>query len=78
MLRLPGKLPDLVLTDAQRRMIALGDREKGVEIFWDTAEIVISLYSNGLMRRSAVRTGRRLREFAFTTDKGRALVGIQR
>lgn len=64
----------MILTDDQRRMLALGDREKGVEIFWNTAEVVTPLYSQGLMRRSHVRAGRCMREFAFTTDKGRKVI----
>lgn len=66
----------MILTDSQRRTLALGEREKGVEIFWDTWEEIRPLVDKGYMQHGLVRAGRRTREFAFTTDKGRMLVGI--
>lgn len=70
-------MPDVTQFTAspeQRNLLVRGNKPEGVEIFWTNAEDVNPLYLRGLMRYSSKRKGRSIREFATTTDKGRAFL----
>lgn len=67
-------MTQVTISPEQRNLLVRGNKPEGVEIFWTNKEDVNPLYTKGLMRYSSKRKGRSIREFATTTDKGRAFL----